>query len=226
MWSKCRQRRLPLCSTFLKGVPPSEGAVKKNLDGGVWLGHPLADGEIEIPFCPRSEATSERAFSLKQQRCPRCGCAESLNRHSFLYGKDLDEQGKEAKRGQRVFCSDRGRRGGCGKTFSIFLAEVLPRHSCTALLLGQLVVKLLAGDSVKAAVESLRLPLALESIYHLLGRLRRRLDAVRCSLCRRQAPAASSQKDPLLQTVEHLQRVFPVWAVSEFQVIFQQPFLS
>lgn len=151
-----------------------------------------------------------------------------MNRHSFLYGNDLDESGQQKKRGQRVFCSDRGQRGGCGKTFSIFLAEVLPRHSCTAAGLGQLLVRLLAAGSVQAAVQSLRLPLALESIYHLLGRLRRRLDAVRCSLCGRQAPAASSQKDPLLQTVEHLQRVFPgpVCPVSEFQVVFQQPLLG
>ena len=127
-----------------------------------------------------------------------------------------------------MFCSDRGQRGGCGKTFSIFLAEVLPRHSCTATGLRQLLVKLLAGGSVQAAARSLRLPLALESIYHLLGRLRRRLDAVRCSLCGRQAPAASSQKDPLLQTVEHLQSVFPgsVCPVSEFQLVFQQPLLG
>jgi hypothetical protein len=151
-----------------------------------------------------------------------------LNRHSFLYGNDLDQYGQRTKRGQRVFCSDRGQRGGCGKTFSIFLAEVLPRHSCTAVMLGQLLVKLLAGLSIKSAVESLGLPLALESIYHLLSRLRRRLDAVRCSLCGCQAPAASSQKDPLLQTVEHLQKVFTgsVCPVSEFQVVFQQPLLG
>jgi hypothetical protein len=151
-----------------------------------------------------------------------------LNRHSFLYGNDLDECGQQSKRGQRVFCSDRGQRGGCGRTFSIFFAHVLPRHSCTAVRLGQLLVKLLAVGSVKSAVEALGLPLALESIYHLLGRLRRRLDVVRSCLCRRQEAPASSQTDPLLQTVEHLQKVFaqPVCPVSEFQMVFQQPLLG
>jgi hypothetical protein len=32
-------------------------------------------------------------------------------------------------RGQRAFCSDRGQRGGCGRTVSLFLAVMLPRHS-------------------------------------------------------------------------------------------------
>ena len=151
-----------------------------------------------------------------------------MNRHSFLYGKDLDKAGEQTKRGQRVFCSVRGQRGGCGQTFSIFLAEVLPRHSCTAVRLGQLLLKLLAGGSVKSAVESLRLPLALESVYHLLTRLRRRLDALRCCLCQSREAPASSQSDPLLQTVEHLQMVFAQapCPVGQFQVVFQQPFLG
>lgn len=140
----------------------------------------------------------------------------------------MDKTGQQTKRGQRVFCSDRGQRGGCGKTFSIFLAEVLPRHSCTAVWLGQLLIKLLAGLSVKSAVESLRLPSALESVYHLLARLRHRLDALRPCLCQRWEAPASSQSDPLLQTVEHLQKVFAevVCPVTEFQVVFQQPFLG
>ena len=70
-------------------------------------------------------------------------------------------------RGQRVFCSNRGRRGGCGRTFSLFLAEVLPRHTFPASLLWQLLVRLLAGASLQAAAESLRLPFALETVYRL-----------------------------------------------------------
>ena len=172
-----------------------------------------------------------RAFSLKQQRCPHCGCAESLNRHSKLYGNDPANPGSQAERGQRVFCSDRGQRGGCGRTFSIFLAEVLPRHTVRAGVVSRLLKELLAGSSIKAAVE--KLPqncsgFGLETLYHSLARLRGRLDAVRSWLCRRQAAPESSQSEPLLQTAEHLQRVFPeaLCPVSEFQVVFQEPLLG
>ena len=89
-------------------------------------------------------------------------------------------------------------------------------------------IKLLAGASIQSAVESLRLPLALESVYHLLGRLRRRLDALRCWLYQCQEIPTSSRTDPLLHTFEHLQKVFAQadCPVSEFQVVFQQPFLG
>ena len=87
---------------------------------------------------------------------------------------------------------------------------------------------LLAPSSVRAAVHSLRLPLALESVYHLLVRLRQRLDGLRSALRRRQKEPASAQADPLRHTVEHLRQVFAQapCPVSEFQIAFQQPFLG
>ena len=117
-------------------------------------------------------------------------------------------------RGQRVFCSNRGQRGGCGRTFSVFLAEVLPRHTVTAPWLWQLLCRLLAGGSIKAAVEALAPPFGLETFYHLLQRLRRRLSDVRSLLCREQKPPVSLQSDPLLQTVEHLRREVKALGVS------------
>jgi hypothetical protein len=132
-------------------------------------------------------------------------------------------------RGQRVFCSNRGQRGGCGGTFSLFLADVLPRHTFTATLLWKLLCQWLAAASIRAAAaQALPRTFTLETIYHLLGRLRQRLDAVRSRLCREQKPPASSQSDPLRQTLEHLQSVFPntLCPVAEFQLFFRQPFLG
>jgi hypothetical protein len=134
----------------------------------------------------------------------------------------------QALRGQRVFCSNRGQRGGCGRTFSVFLAAVLPRHTVTASWLWQLLCRLLKGGSIKAAVEALAPPFALETLYHLLQRLRRRLSDVRGLLCREQKPPVSFQSDPLLQTVEHLQNVCRTEGsvLAAFQLRFQRPVLG
>lgn len=105
---------------------------------------------------------------------------------------------------------------------------MLPRHSFTATLVGQLLVQWLGRGCIKSAAEALRLPFALESVYHLLQRCRRRLDQVRSCLCRRRPPPESSQTDPLLQTFEHWQSLFAgsLCPVSEFQLAFQQPLLG
>jgi len=89
-------------------------------------------------------------------------------------------------------------------------------------------VELLAGLSVKAAVEKFRLPFALETVYRLHRRLQRGLDQVRTRLCREQSPPLSRQIQPLLQTVEHLRAVFPESECpsTDFQLHFQHPFLG
>ena len=105
---------------------------------------------------------------------------------------------------------------------------MLPRHSVPAALLTRLCVALLTGAALKSAAEALRTPFALETFYRLLRRLRRRLDGVRASLCRRQPPPPSRHTDPLLHTVEHLQALFgsATDVVAGFQLGFQQPLLG
>ena len=131
-------------------------------------------------------------------------------------------------RGQRVFCSDRGQRGGCGQTFALFLADILPRHTVRATLFWQLLCQWLAGLSLKAAAESLRLPLALETFYRLIRRLDERLDVLRPLLCQKQAPPAGAEAKPLRHTVRHLQAVFApaVCPLQEFQLVFGQPLMG
>ena len=179
-------------------------------------------------FCARRPGVERTAFSLKQSPCPHCGCVGSLNRHSRALGNDPRAADGETFRGQRVYCSNRGQRGGCGKTFSIVLAEVLPRHTLTASLVWRWLVKLLAGLSLKAAAEKLRLPFALETVYRLRRGMRQCLAAVRTRLCQEQSPPVSAHTDPLLQTMEHLRAVFPdsECPTAAFQLRFQRPFLG
>jgi hypothetical protein len=174
---------------------------------------------------------------LKRLRCPHCVGSGTLNRHSRLRGKGFGSRCERVPRGQRVFCSNRGRRGGCGRTFSIYLCATLPRHGVDALMLSRLFAGLLAGLSLKAAVEPLRSAFALETFYHLRARLRLRLEAIRTLLCRQTGPPACASADPLLHTLAHLRAacasVLPAarrddcpCMCSCFQMRFQRPFLG
>jgi hypothetical protein len=105
---------------------------------------------------------------------------------------------------------------------------VLPRHTVKASVLWSLLDRLLAGGSIKAAVEALASSFGLETLYHLLQRMRPRLATLRSALCQEQPAPASSRTDPLLQTVEHLRRLFPNRdnLCAEFQLHFQRPLLE
>ena len=127
-----------------------------------------------------------------------------------------------------MWCSNHGQRGGCGKSFCIFIADVLPRHTLRASGLWGWLLQLLAGLSLKAASEKLSLPFALETFYRLRQKLRRGLDRLRTWLCRKEQPPESLHSDPLLQTVAHLKSVFPASACppAEFQLHFQGAFFG
>ena len=187
-----------------------------------------ADAIFRRSFCAGPSGPGESAFSLKQQQCPHCGCAGTLNCHSKLYGNDPLAADGCCLRGQRVWCANRGARGGCGRSYSLFLADVLPRHTFRASWLWQWVVKWLAGHSLKAAAEKCSLPFSLETVYRLRQKLRRTLDGLRTRLCSQQEPSKSTQAEPLLQTLAHLGAVFAASQCppAEFQLHFQRPFLG
>ncbi len=111
---------------------------------------------------------------------------------------------------------------------AIFFVHVLPRHSFTAPMVGKLLGALCAGHSVQAAWEQSRFPFPIQSVYHLLQRLRRRLAAVRTALLSRCPPPASPHRDPLRQTAEHLRGAFPSAScpVEAFQYALQTPLLG
>lgn len=145
----------------------------------------------------------------------------TLNRHSRLLGNDPSQTAQRSLRGHRVYCSNRGRRKGCGRTYSIYLADVLPRHSVTATALWLLLLGILNGASLRAAAH--RLPFALETLYGITRRFRRRVDRLRTALCELQQPPLSDSTDPLVLTIAHLQSNFADNALQAFQNHFQTP---
>lgn len=166
--------------------------------------------------------------ALKQTRCAHCGRVGTLNRHDRLKGNDAHRVDKQRVRGRRAWCSNRGRRGGCGRTMAVLLVWVLPRHSVPAGLLNNLLEGLRTGASVQASWRRGRFPFPLETVYHLLQRLRRRLAAVRTALLSRCPPPHTTDRDPLRQTLEHLHCAFPSHpcAIEAFQYTFQLPWMG
>jgi hypothetical protein len=176
-----------------------------------------------INFVRKRKDCNQALQNLKQTRCAHCRRMGTLNRHDRIQGNDPDSVNKQILRGRRVWCSNRGRRGGCGLTMRILFARLLPRHSANAKMLSTLLKGLCGGGSVKRIWEESRLPMQLQSCYHLLKRLRDRLDTVRAALLTRCKPPGSRHSDPLRQTAEHLRCAFPGRQnlVEAFQHTFQ-----
>lgn len=89
-------------------------------------------------------------------------------------------------------------------------------------------LSLAPGASLSQAIRLSGAPFATETLYHLIARLRRRLDLLRTRLCGRTPPPQSLDLDPLFQTLRHLQAAFPSAScpVDAFQFELQLPFLG
>ncbi|MHC4717265.1 MAG: hypothetical protein ACYS5V_09865 [Planctomycetota bacterium] len=177
-------------------------------------------------FC-RSEAELEDArLGLKLLLCPHCGRVGFLISHGFAWG--YAEAGPERViRGRRFFCSNRYRRRGCGRTFSVLLADRLYGFVVGTRTLWQYLWAVFGGLSRKAAWAHVGAAFSLESGYRLWQRLSQAQTHIRARLCRHGPPPACSATHPLAQLVAHLRGVFPAadCPFAHFQSHFQTPLL-
>jgi len=163
---------------------------------------------------------------LKEVPCPNCHAVGCLIRHGYLrgYGEGASET---VQRGWRVFCSNRGRKQGCGRTYAIFLACHLYRRLVDAGRLWKFLDGILAGKNIKEAWEAVASPFGLETGYKLWDSFAFNQSAIRVRLHSVVIPMKSAL-NPLLQTIAHLRAAFPHAScpISSFQQLFQRSFLA
>ena len=90
------------------------------------------------------------AGRLKMTACPHCRTVGTLNRHGTITGYSETGRGR-AVRGRRVFCSNRGRRPGCGRSANVWAAGTIHRLRLTARTVGRCLQRAVAG-ALAAAV--------------------------------------------------------------------------
>src|SRR6516165_10198066 len=152
-------------------------------------------------------AVAER---LKQTPCPHCKVVGTLIRHGFLYGFD-ESNPRKTVRARRVFCSDRNARRGCGRTFSVWLADKIRRLSLTAGGLWRFLQHAAAG-SVLGAIRMAACHLSDRTLLRIWKRFDQGQSTIRTALLGRcpppEAPAEPLQR-PAAQVLAHLQAAFP-----------------
>ena len=141
--------------------------------------------------------------------CPHCGRVGDLNLHGPFTG--YAEHGSDRlARGHRLFCSDRGRRSGCGRTVSVMFCDVLRSRVVRTGTLWRFLLAIATGISCKAAWEATGAHvLSLRSGYRLFHRFARAGPAVRTRLLSLRPPPPSTSPLPLVQLTEHLLLALP-----------------
>lgn len=184
-------------------------------------------GPARIHYIRDLPEMSRYCKRIKNVSCPHCASTGHLNRHGFLRG--YGEEGHERiVRGRRFFCSNRGRRSGCGHTFSVLFSHLLRYLVVQTGRLWSFLLAIGAGLSVQASCEKHMPDFALQTGYRLWKRFLRSQPHIRTLLSRACPPPASSAKRSFIQVVHHLTAAFPAAGCppAAFQEHFQRPFLT
>ena len=166
-------------------------------------------------FCRDDEEWTAFAERVKQTPCPHCKRVGALIRHGSLYGVDESSSRRPTLRARRVFCSNRNARPGCGRTFSVWLADKIRRLSLTTAAFWRFLQGALAG-SILAAGRALGAHLSDRTWQRIWNRFDHAQSKIRTALCGRCPPPlappqlpALDARQPAAHVLAHLQAVFP-----------------
>lgn len=148
---------------------------------------------------------------LKHTPCPHCHAFGYLIQHGFLYGFDDTSPRRKTVRARRIFCSNRNARRGCGRTFSVWLADKIRRLSLTAAGLWRLLQHAVTGH-VTDALRALDCHLSDRTLWRIWKRFHHAQCHLRTALTRLCPPPevpAPPPRRPAAQVLAHLRAAFP-----------------
>ena len=149
---------------------------------------------------------------LKLTPCPHCQTVGTLNRHGSLRGFDDSSPQRKTLRARRVFCSNRHRRPGCGRTASVWIATKIRRSSLTTGTLGAFLRPAVVG-SLADAIRDAAARRSPRSWYRIWARFHRAQSRIRTALLSRgpppTGPPAPARRPDLAHVLAHLHATFP-----------------
>jgi hypothetical protein len=163
-------------------------------------------------FYRSAEEWNAMAERLKLTPCPHCKTVGTLIRHGFLYGFDETNPQRKTVRARRVLCSNRNARPGCGRTFSVWLADKIRRLSLTAGGLWRFLKRAAAG-SIAAAIRAADRHLSDRTWQRIWQRFDQGQSTIRTALCGRcpppEWPPQPARRPAAAQVLAHLEAAFP-----------------
>ena len=169
---------------------------------------------------------------LKGYRCPHCKHAGALNRHGYLKGYDEKNFKQKAIRALRVFCSGRGNARGCGRTFSVWIAQKVKRLFLDAQSLWRFLQTAAESGNRSRAFAELRSSLGHSATYRIWKRFLKSQSAIRTTLAAICSPPKSTDdggcRSAAQATIAHLKEAFKEAAlnpIAAYQAATQRFFI-
>ena len=162
-------------------------------------------------------------FSCPQQRerplvllkclpCPHCRHCGALNRHGYLRGYDQRNTHHKTVRALRVYCSNRGHSQGCGRTFSLWIADKVRRLFLSTDQLWRFLEQTSLTGNKSRSFENIGSPLTKSAAFGIWKRFLKAQSRIRTALLSICAPPKQTLHctgfSAAQNTIAHLQEAF------------------
>ncbi len=179
-------------------------------------------------ICSSKREVDDLLAKLKITPCPHCKITGALIKHGFLRGYDQDHQLNKTVRAARVFCSNRHRAAGCGRTFSVWIADRIKHLFLSADSLWQFLKAAVSSGNKLSAFRNLNSGLSDSAPYHIWRRFLNAQAAIRTALARMCEPPQIESDCPAKLTLAHLGQAFkehPLSPIAAFGAALQSFFI-
>jgi hypothetical protein len=166
---------------------------------------------------------------LKQTPCPHCKRLQHLILHGPLYGYDDKDADNIIVRGHRIFCSNRNKRQGCGRTFSLLASHILKNFILSGYSFWSFLRNIALKWNKLKSFQDLHLSFSNTTVYRLWSLFDHNQSYIRSVLFRNASPPILLREhNPLLQTIHHINTIFKEkpCPISAFQQHYQTHFIS
>jgi hypothetical protein len=162
-------------------------------------------------FCRGEEGFRAIYEKLKATACPHCKVIGLLVLHGFLRGYDESSPREKTVRARRIFCSNRNNRQGCGRTFSVWIADKIRRLSLSAGGLWMF-LQSVVGSGMASAIRRVNSHLSDRQMQRIWKRFDLGQSQIRTALWQHSEPPerpAKPPQTPAAEVLAHLQAAFP-----------------
>ena len=170
------------------------------------------------------------ALELHQDaiQCDQCHASDQFVSHGFVY-RYLHYGVKEAV-GKRILCSDRYGKSGCGKTFRLYLAKMIPALRHTTHHLHMFIASLLTGLTIQQAYQGATNTEDPRNAYRWLHKLTKQMVNYRGFLKTRHTAQSFFSRSPRLQlllpTLQQLFTCIGKQACTHYQLLKQRSLIG
>jgi hypothetical protein len=169
-----------------------------------------------------------QSLNIKLMPCPHCGSVDMLIFHGYIY-RPSDYRIPIIK-GRRIFCSNRNRRTGCGRTVTLFFYDFIKQRLISTRLFWHFLYSILAGYSIEKAYNTIdpSCPLSLSTFYRLWHKFKCTASHIRTFLTDNYPHISLEEDCAYRETIRHLSEVFNDTGcdpIAEYQLSSQKSFI-